>query len=328
MKSVMGKALGLKEYALSVLFLFFLSFSATGPVFAASNASSGNDTGIPTQLVSYLANLPSTHPAIGCVDGTVSPFTISSTTCNTLANGPTGTLSTSCSTDCTNGGYTTWNTGYYSYSGLFYAPSDPTVSPSYSSPTAFYDYIGLQPCWSGCGSYNYLLQAGEVWGEDSTYSSSNPTVFEEFVETGAGGCTTWNSNCAQLGTWTVSHNDALDVSISYTSGVWSLYVQDSTVSKYQLMYVTAGSGTYDYPYADGVLGDALSEGQGTTASNQIPGGVSMYDLYGTGATGNVLGSNTQANTPTTGSQSVSLSYSSGTCSWGSGTCGDQMTSVS
>jgi len=318
----------LKKLGVPAGLLFFISFAWMGPVLTASAQTTNDGVQIPAQLLDYLADLPANHPQTGCVSGTLSPFTIQETSCT----GPTqgnAQISTNCTTDCQAGGWTDYSSGYAEYSGLFSAPSNPTVSPPYSVSTTFSDWIGIQNAVSGSNPI-YLLQAGEVWGESSSYPSNSPTLFEEFYESSnsGGGCTTWNSNCATLGTFSVSPSDSLEFAVTFNSitSMWSLYSQDPNANGgsggYSLMYVTWGAGTYEIPYDYGDYGLTISEGQGTTAANQIPGSVSMYDVVGEDSSGSYqLGAHTYQANPNTGSQTITYSWSTGACY--AGTCGTQ-----
>jgi hypothetical protein len=306
------------------ILLLFLSAYAMGPVSTAFAATSTAPTVIPPQLLTYLEGLPPNAPTTGCVSGTIDPFSISSTTCYGPSQGPAQSLVTSCSSICQNGGYTLYTPNYGVYSGAFTAPSNPTISPAYYLPTTFSDWIGLQNCITGCGGGTaYLLQVGELWGENSSHPSNAPAVFAEFVES-SGSCTNWNNNCADLGNFTVSAGDSISVSVSYYSvtNKWELYSGDTTANKYVLFYVTEGNGNYEIPLSAINHGLSISEGHGTTASNQIPGSVSIYNIEGEDTSGNFhLGNQTPINSPSSGTQSVTLSWSTSTC--GSATCGTQ-----
>jgi hypothetical protein len=312
-------------FAASAFAIFFLLLG-NGLTFVATAATDTNP-GIPAGLLSYGASILGNPDASHCVSGTVNPFTIESTICNTSGAVPQ-TIYTNCgSSGCQNGGVTTYSSGYGEYQTDFNAPSNPTVSPSYSISTSFSDWIGIQYCTGSCSGTNYLIQAGEAWGITSTYTSSNPTVFVEFYET-SGTC---SSYCGNVGTFTV--NDALPDSlyfqIYYSSSTWYLYAQDSTSNKYTSYLESVGSASGDIPYSSMDYGMAVSEGQGTTASNQIPGGATMYDVVGEKTGGSyVIGSGSTWNLPSTGTQTVSLFWGTGTCSWGSGTCGAQDITVS
>ncbi len=133
----------------------------------------------------------------------------------------------------------------------------------------------------------------------------------------------------QLGPITPSAGDGLSFAVSYISSTnqWELYAADTAQSKYIYSYVTVGSGSGEIPYAAGSnmpFGMMISEGTGTTASNQIPAGVNFYDIIGTSSSGTyTLAGQSPVDQPSSGSQSVTLVYNTGTCTWGSNTCGSQ-----
>ena len=311
-------------FASGLLFLL-LSGLAVGPVTVAFAATSTTATStIPPQLITYLENMPPSASPMGCVSGTIDPFSINSTSCTYSPGGRPQSYTTSCSSDCQNGGYTLASTNYILYEAYFTAPSNPTVSPSYSGSTAFSDWIGLQNCITGCnGGTAYLLQAGEIWGGFGK-TSSTPVVFTEFAES-TGTCSA-GYLCANIGTFTVTAGtDTINPVVEYdgTSNQWYLYSGDTSANKYISQWVDVGTGNGEIPLSSMNHGLASSEGQGTTASNQIPGGVSIYDIEGEYTSLSFgLGSQTPWNNPSSGSQSVTLSWSTTTCSGGV-TCGTQ-----
>jgi hypothetical protein len=297
------------------------SSNSSGPALAATAPST---TSIPTALTSYVESLANSPNVSHCGGGTLDPFTVNSTPC-TPPSSVVPQTTTNCGTECQTGGYTTDSTGYYGYEAVTTGPSNPTVSPSYYYSNTFTDWIGIQSCVASCGSI-YLLQAGEYWGLSSTYSSSNPTVFVEFWET-SGYCS-GTTYCGNTGTWGITSGDGLSFDVSYTtSSQWLLYAADTAQNQYIYFYVTVGSASGDIPNGPSGMqyGLMVSEGQATTASNQFPAGVNFYNVIGTTSSSGTyyLGGQTQWNLPTSGSQSVTLAWTTGTCTWGSNTCGDQ-----
>ena len=305
---------------------------SSGPLFLGtiSGQTSSTPPSIPAGLISYIKNALSSNPdASRCVQGTISPFTVTSTSCNTPegSNLVTYSQTTNCGnsgtgTHCINGGETDYSSGYAGYIASTTAPTPPTNS--YYYPTAsFADWIGIQ---NSVTSGIDLLQVGEAFGVNSSYKSTTPVLFTEFVDPSSE-CTSLNSTCASFGP-TVATGAGLDLEILYSSASpasWTLYAADTASDKYTSLTVLVGNGLHEVSWSKGDYGLAMSEGWGLSSStSNYPAGVNYYNVVGsTSSYSYALGSQISHNNPSTGSESVTLSWSTGSCSGFTGTCGDQ-----
>jgi len=290
-----------------------------------STAGSQPTVSVPTQVNQYLSTY---RGPSGCFSGTVSPFTIQSTSCPNSTGVPPQVaplVSTNeyldCTTDCQSGTLlypTGGQTDYTDLSADSTVPSNP--SNTYYAPTTVSYWIGLQSCTSSCSPY--LLQAGIMWGYSSTYNSKNPILFVEYAENTAG-TTCYHTFCGnQLPGISVGNSVYFSIEYSSSTSYWTLYAQDSSISPCCTNYIVYyNSGNVNIPYTSMPYALTVNEGQsGTTSASYFPGITTFTDEVGEGTSGSYqLGYQTYWQAGGTGTSPTStIGYSTYSCY--AGTC--------
>lgn len=285
----------------------------------ATASDDGNHSRIPHGILAYLSTAPGPR---GCIEGTVSPFTISSVACpkgNDIALQNAYHLD--CSSTCSAGTLNTASNNFAGFAGYSTVPSNnPTTLYSYPQASVSY-WIGLKhfiPPYSGT---QYLLQAGIAYAIDINHDSHHPAMFAEFYSS-SGICS--SSFCGAI--TSVSPGDSMYFEIEYKSGscsggasCWLLYSQDSSTYPwtYSTYYVYIGSGNGQIPDTSEPYAFATTEGQQSTSSSYFPSGtLTFHDMLGFDANGNYqIGTSQFYTGPSGTSITATLGESQYSCNW-------------
>jgi hypothetical protein len=276
----------------AAIMLVLSSNSTLFPVRAASAPSSGLPSLIPAGVLTYVSERAGQS---GCLIGTVSPFTVSSMTCDQAdAITPQKAYTLNCSGSGTNGCQAgtsdTPSSHFAGFNGYSQVPSS-NPTKSYYNPSVVSYWIGLQSCITAPCSPVYLLQAGIVYGVNSTANSQHPHMFVEyFSNNNSTGCFAF---CGKLEV--VSPGDYMYFEIYYysTYGEWIVFAEDETTNPYTYIteyvpYASPPNGNY-IPYTSLPYALATTEGQKATSASYWPTGTLTFsDMVGYNANGNYL----------------------------------------
>jgi len=267
----------------------------------------------------------------GCITGTLTPLTLTPIPCPVL---PASDIQSSYALDCSSLTTNPCMAGEHydptsNYNYFEASATSPSSVPSYTYCQSYCTYtgtlsywMGLQDCISSCSGTQHLLQTGVLYGENTTYTSASPVMFEEYWSSGSTYCGT---HFCGLTYKTIGLSDSMYFSITYysSSGYWGLFAEDSTQNYYQTYYVDYGTGSQQIPLTSMAHSLTISEGHGTTSVNYFPGTFTFTTEVGTDTNSNwMLGPHADTHLPSGSSPTATISSYTMSCYSGAATCAE------